>query len=144
MSHTDTERVSLRGGGQTLIDGETLRVDRDDGKTTTLPTGSIRKVDLRVLEWGLAVTSAVAVALGVYVAVVGHLLAGVAFVAVGVWSLRRTYRQRYALLVWVDDRPDPLVLYPENPEACHAAFARLVRPDQTPVTAGARPDTPEQ
>jgi hypothetical protein len=127
MSHTDTERVSLRGGGRALIDGATLRVDRDDGKTT-LPTEPIRRVDLRVLEWGLAVISAVAVALGVYV-VAGHLLAGVAFVAVGVWSLRRTYRQRYALLVWVDDRPDPLVLYPENSEACHTDCCRSL-PDR--------------
>ena len=139
MDDTETERMALRRGGWVQIRDGTVRIDRDD-ETVTIPAEAIRKIKLEVLKWGLAVMSAVTVVFGAYFAAVEHLLGGIGFAAVGVWSLHRTYKQRNTLVIWVDDRPKPIAVYPEQPKACHAAVAKIVRPDETPVTAAAASD----
>jgi len=136
MGNTETERMALRRGGWLWIEEQTVHIDRDaDEGTTTIQGETIRKIKLEVLKWGLAVMSAITVVFGAYFAVVEHLLGGFAFAAVGVWSLHRTYKERYTLVIWVDNRSKPIAIYPEQPKACHAAVAKLVRPDETPVTA---------
>lgn len=132
MADSDTGEFSLRRSGSLHVDDGALSVHRDEG--VTVRGEDIRKVNLQVFRWGLATISAVAVLFGAYFAVVEHPLGGLAFSLVGAWSLWRSYRNRYALVVWVDGRPNPIAVYPEDPKGCHAAVAKLVRPDETPVT----------
>lgn len=134
MGNTETDRMALRTGGWIRIEDGTVYIERDD-ETVAVQGEAIRKIKLEVFKWGLGVMSAVTVVFGAYFAVAEHPLGGIAFAAVGVWSLRRTYKQRNTLVIWVDGRPEPIAVYPADPEACHAAVARLVRPDETPVTA---------
>jgi len=134
MDNTETDRMALRRGGWLRIDDGTVHVDRDD-ETITIPGDAIMKIKLEVFKWGLGVMSVITFVFGAYFAVEEHLLGGIAFAAVGAWSLHRTYKERNTLVIWVDNRPKPVAVYPEEPKACHAAVARLVRPEETPVTA---------
>jgi len=135
MTSTETERMALRRGGWVRIEDRTVHIEREDEETITIPGEAIKRIKLEVLKWGLAVMSAVTFVFGAYFAVTEHFLGGIAFAAVGVWSLHRTYKQRNTLVIWIDDRPKPVAIYPEQPKDCHAAVAKLVRPDQIPVTA---------
>jgi len=133
MADTDTDRMGLRRGRWVQIEDGTVHIDRGD-EHVAVPGEAIRKIDLEVLKWGLAVMSAVTFAFGAYFSVEVNPFGGVAFAAVGAWSLYRTYRERNTLVIWVDNRAKPVTVYPEEPRACHAAVAKLVRADGTPVT----------
>lgn len=109
-------------------------IDREGEEQLLIHGEKIRKVNLQVAEWSLGIISLVAVGFGGYFAATEHLLGGLAVAAVGLWSLYRIYRERYTLVIWVDNESKPVAVYPEDPEDCHAAVAKLVRPDRTPVT----------
>lgn len=129
-------QMPLRHGGWMRLEDETVRITRE-GDTVKVPKDAITKIDLEVVKWGLAAMSAVTLLFGAYFAVVEHPFGGLAIATIGAWSLHRTYRQRNTLVIWVDGRTKPIAVYPENPKACHAAVAKLVRPEETPVTAEA-------
>jgi len=136
MTDTDTDGMPLRRGEWVRIEDGTVHIDRGEDGTVTVPGDAIRKIDLEVLKWGLAVMSAVTFAFGAYFFVAVNPFGGVAFAAVGAWSLRRTYRERNTLVIWVDNRPKPIAVYPENPKACHAAVAKVIRRDGVPESDG--------
>lgn len=120
------------------VSDEEIRISREDNETVSIPAEAVRKVNLEVFKWSLAVISAVTVVFGAYFFIVENPLGGIIFAAVGVWSLYRTYRERNTLILWVDGRPKPVTVYPEDPKACHAAIAQVIRPEETPVTAEPR------
>jgi len=134
MSDGSGDRLPLRRGGWLRVDGGNVHIQRDEGQDLTVAGEDIRKIKLQVFDYTLGVISVAAVAFGAYFAVRERFLVGLGIALVGVWSLYRSYRERYTLVIWIDGRPKPVAVYPENPEQCHAAVARVVRPDEAPVT----------
>lgn len=134
MSDGPGDRLPLRRGGWLRVAEGDVHIRRDEGQDLTVTGEDIRKIKLQVFDYTLGVISAATVAFGAYFAVREQFLVGVGIGLVGVWSLYRSYRERYTLVIWVDGRPKPVAVYPENPEQCHAAVARVVRPDEAPVT----------
>lgn len=134
MSQGSGDRLPLRRGGWLRVHDGDVHIQRDGDEDVTVAGEEIRKIQLQVFDYTLGVISAAAVAFGAYFAVGEQFLVGVGIALVGVWSLYRSYRERYTLVIWIDGRPKPVAVYPEDPEQCHAAVARVVRPDEAPVT----------
>lgn len=133
MSQPRTGKMPLRRGGWIQVKDGNVYVDREGEDQLLIRGEKIRKVNLQVFEWSLAIIGLVTVLFGFYFAATEHLL-GLAVTLVGLWSLHRNYRERYTLVIWVDNESKPVAVYPEDPEECHAAVAKLVRPDKRPVT----------
>lgn len=134
MSDGSGDQLPLRRGGWLRVEEGTVHIRREDSEDVTIQGEDIRKIKLQVFNWTLGILSGAAVVFGAYFAVSEQFVVGVGIALVGVWSLSRSYRERYTLVIWIDDRPKPVAVYPEDPEQCHASVARLVRPDDTPVT----------
>jgi hypothetical protein len=134
MSDGSAQRLPLRRGGWLRVDEANVHIRRDGEEDVSVSGEDIRKIKLQVFDYTLGVISAAAVAFGAYFAVSEQFLVGIGIALVGGWSLYRSYRERYTLVIWVDGRPKPLAVYPEDPQQCHAAVARVVRPDEAPVT----------
>jgi len=134
MNEPSTGRMPLRRGEWMKVENGVVQISRGDGDREMVDGEDIRKVKLQMAEWSLAVISLATVVFGAYFAATQHVLGGLGFALVGLWSLYRTYRERYTLVIWIDNESRPVTVYPENPEECHAAVAKLVRPDETPVT----------
>jgi hypothetical protein len=111
-------RMSLRNGGWIGYSDDAVFVDTDDQKVK-IRNDDISTVALRVIEWDVAVMSALLVALGGYVGLTRSPLAGVAFAVVGVFSLYRTYTKRYELIIHVENEPKPVTVFPTHPKECH-------------------------
>lgn len=115
-------RMSLRNGGWIGYSDDAVFVDTDD-QQIKIRNDDISTVALRVIEWDVAVMSALLVALGGYVGLTRSPLAGVAFAVVGVFSLYRTYTKRYELVIHVENEAKPVTVFPDHPKECHATLA---------------------
>ena len=114
--------MRLRPGGWIGYAEECLYVHRDDRKIR-VRNNDVARITLRTVEWDHLVMSLLLVAVGGYVGATRNPLVGVGFALVGVWSLYRSYRDRYKLLIHVRGRTKPLTLYPEYPTDCHETLA---------------------
>jgi hypothetical protein len=117
-------RMDLRGGGWIGYSDDALFVD--DGERVKVRQADVARLRLRTLEWDLAVMSLLLVGVGGYVVATRNPLVGVAFALVGGWSLYRTYRGRYALVIRVADRPKPLSVHPVEPTECYETLAARI------------------
>lgn len=139
-SETTIRRMSLRPGGWIGYDDDSVFVQHEDDAGFKIARDDIARLTLNPVEWDLAVMSLLLVGIGVYVGVTRNPLVGVGFVAVGAWSLYRTYRKRYELVVYVDDQPKPVSVYPSHPKECHATLGGLIRSERS---LGESPDSGE-
>lgn len=115
-------RMSLRGGGWIGYSEDAVFVERD-GERIRIADDAIEGISLHTLEWDVAVMSVLLVGVGGYVVATRNPLVGVAFAAVGAYSLYRTYSKRYELLVHVANEPKPVSVHPEHPVECHGVLA---------------------
>lgn len=130
-------RMSLRlDGGWIGYDEDSVFVQRADEQGFSIDRRDIARVTLNPVEWDLVVMSLLLVGIGAYVGNTRNLLVGLGFVAVGLWSLYRTYRKRNQLVIFVDEQPTPVSVYPTHPKECHETLGELVRatePTDAPV-----------
>jgi hypothetical protein len=118
-------RMSLRHSGWVGYSADAVFLDRGDERIQ-IHSDKITKVGLRVLQWDIAVMSLLLVGVGGYVVATRNPLVGLAFGAVGVASLSRTYRKRYALIIQIENEPKPVTMHPEHPKKCHERLAEAV------------------
>lgn len=118
-------RMALRDGGWVGYSADAIYVDRDDQRVK-IHNDAVTGIGRRVLAWDTAVLSLLLVGVGGYVVLTRNPLVGVAFAAVGLFSLYRTYQKRQALVIHVEDRAKPLAIHPEHPAECHERLAAEV------------------
>lgn len=118
----DITRMSLRDGGWIGYSEDAVFVDHDDERVK-IHDDAVTGIGRRVLAWDTAVLSILLAGVGGYVILTRNPLVGVAFLAVGLFSLYRTYQQRQALVIHVEDRAKPLAVHPEHPSECHERLA---------------------
>lgn len=121
----DVTKMSLRGGGWIGYTPDALYVERDDEKIK-IGNEHVREVALRTLEWDVAVMSGLLVAVGGYVVITRNPLVGIAFAVVGLLSLYRTYRNRYELIIRVENEPKPVTVRPSHPVECHETLVESI------------------
>jgi len=117
-------RMGLRNGGWIGYAEDAIFVQRNDEKIK-ISHANVTQLSLRTLEWDLAVMSLVLVAVGTFVAVTRNVYIGTVFGAIGVWSLARTYKNRYELIIHVDGRAKPVSVHPVDPGECHERLAEV-------------------
>jgi hypothetical protein len=115
-------RMGLRDGGWIGYSEDAVFLDRDDERVK-IHDDAITGIGRRVLAWDTAVLSLLLVGVGGWVVLTRKPLVGVAFAAVGLFSLYRTYQDRQALVIHVEDRAKPLAVHPEHPAECHERLA---------------------
>jgi hypothetical protein len=118
-------RMSLRPGGWVGYSEEAVFVDRGDERLK-IDNERIVQVGLRVIEWDLVVMSILLVGIGGYVTLSLNPLVGVAFAVVGALSLYYTYRQRYELVIEVENEIKPVTVHPSHPKKCHETLVEQV------------------
>lgn len=121
----DVRRMALRGDGWIGYSDEAVYV-AEDGERLKIRNEAVELISLHQVEWDLAVMSLLLVGVGGYVVATLNPFVGVAFAAVGVFSLYRTYRRRYELVIRVANRPKPITVFPEHPTECHETLADQV------------------
>lgn len=114
---------ALRRGGRIvgLTDDRLLVLD-DEGRTS-VSHDNVVEVTVQDVDWFLVILSVALVGWGV-LTLQRNVLVGVVGVGLGGASLYRTYGRRGKVTVRVTNRPKPLVVYPENPDA----FREALRP----------------
>jgi len=115
-------RMALRDGGWIGYSEDAVFLQRDDERVK-IHDDAVTGIGRRVLSWDVAVMSVLLVAVGGWVVLTRNPLVGVAFAAVGLFSLYRTYAKRQALVIHVEDRAKPLAVHPEHPAECHERLA---------------------
>ena len=115
-------RMALRDGGWIGYSEDAVFLQRDDERVK-IHDDPVTGIGRRVLSWDVAVMSVLLVAVGGWVVLTRNPLVGVAFAAVGLFSLYRTYAKRQALVIHVEDRAKPLAVHPEHPAECHERLA---------------------
>jgi len=118
----DITRMSLRDGGWIGYSEDAVFVDRDDQRVK-IHDDAVQGIGRRVLSWDTAVLSILLVGVGGWVVLTRNPLVGVAFAAVGLFSLYRTYQKRQALVIYVEARAKPFAVHPEHPAECHDRLA---------------------
>lgn len=126
-SETTITRMSLRSGGWIGYDEDNVFVQHDDEQGFKVARGDVARITLNPLEWDLAVMGLLLVGIGVFVGTTRNPLVGIGFAAVGCWSLYRTYSKRYELVLFVDEQPKPVSVYPSHPKECHETLGELIR-----------------
>jgi len=121
----DVTRMALRKGGWIGYTADAVYLERD-GEKVKINNEHVREVALRTLRWDLAAMSALLIGVGGYVMLIRNPLVGVAFAAVGMLSLYRTYTARYELLVHVENKPKPVTMYPTHPVECHEKLVESI------------------
>ena len=116
------DRMALRNGGWVGYSEDGIFVDRD-GQRIKIHSGDISTIALQVVAWDVAVMSVLLIGLGGYVAATRSPLVGLAFGAVGLFSLYRTYVKRYRLVIEVENEPKPVTMHPAYPKECHETLA---------------------
>ena len=114
--------MALRDGGWIGYSEDAVFLQRDDERVK-IHDDAVTGIGRRVLSWDVAVMSVLLVAVGGWVVLTRNPLVGVAFAAVGLFSLYRTYAKRQALVIHVEDRAKPLAVHPEHPAECHERLA---------------------
>ena len=136
-TETTITRMALRPGGWIGYDDDTVFVQPADEQGVKVTRGDIARITLNPVEWDLAVMSLLLVGIGAYVVATRNPLVGVGFALVGCWSLYRTYTKRYELVLYVDDQPKPVSVYPTYPKECHRTLGELIRAADGAEHAGA-------
>lgn len=114
-------KMSLRNGGWIGYSDDSVFID--DKKREKIHKTNISTVGLRIIEWDVAVMSALLMALGGYVVATRNPLVGIAFALIGLFSLYRTYTKRYELIIHVENRSKPIAVHPVHPKECHKTLA---------------------
>jgi len=125
-TETTIRRMGLRSGGWIGYDEEAVFVHRDD-EAVKIYLDRVAGISLEPVEWDMAIMSVLLLGVGAYVGATRNLPVGVAFSAIGLWSLYRTYRKRYELVVHVDDEPKPVGVHPTHPSECRDRLATVLR-----------------
>lgn len=122
--HREVEitRMPLRDGGWIGYAEDAVFLDRGDERVK-IRNDAVNGIGRRVLSWDTAVMSVLLVGVGGWVVLTRNPLVGVAFAAVGLFSLYRTYQKRQALVIHIEDRAKPLAVHPEHPAECHERLA---------------------
>ncbi|AUV81601.1 hypothetical protein C2R22_08000 [Salinigranum rubrum] len=126
-AETTITRMGLRSGGWIGYDEESVFVQPDEEQGYKIARADIARITLNPVEWDLVVMSLLLVGIGGYVGFTRNPLVGVGFLAVGVWSVYRTYSNRYELVLYVDDQPKPVSVHPTHPKECHRTIGELIR-----------------
>jgi len=126
-SETTITRMSLRFGGWIGYDDDAVFVQQDDEQGFRIALDDVGRITLTTFEWDLVVMSLLLVGVGAFVGTTRNVLVGVGFAAVGCWSLYRTYRKRYQLVIHVRGQPKPVAVHPVHPTECHERLGSLIR-----------------
>ena len=118
----DITRMPLRDGGWIGYSEDAVFLDRGDERVK-IHDDAVTGIGRRVLAWDTAVLSVLLAGVGGYVILTRNPLVGVAFAALGLFSLYRTYQKRQALVIHIEDRAKPLAVHPEHPAECHERLA---------------------
>jgi len=118
----DITRMPLRDGGWIGYSEDAVFLDRG-GERVKIHDDAVTGIGRRVLAWDTAVLSLLLTGVGGYVILTRNPLVGVAFAALGLFSLYRTYQKRQALVIHIEDRAKPLAVHPEHPAECHERLA---------------------
>jgi len=121
----DVTRMTLRGGGWIGYTPDALYVERDDEKVK-VEHEHVTEVALRSLQWDLVIMSVLLVGVGGYVVATRNPLVGIAFAGIGCLSLYRTYSNRYALIIRVENEPKPVTVHPTHPVECHETLVATI------------------
>lgn len=112
----DGERLQYRGtlrrGGEIAVSDRRVLVASDE-EVTSVPFTNISEVTHEAFDWFIAIISVTLILFGLY-SLDQHILVAAAFVAVGLWSLVRTYRQRHLVRIHTHSQPKPIDVYPES------------------------------
>jgi hypothetical protein len=127
-TETTITRMGLRSGGWIGYDDDSVFVQPADEQGYKIAHTDVGRITLNPVEWDLVVMSLLLVGIGGYVGFTRNPLVGVGFLAVGCWSLYRTYSKRYELVLYVDNEAKPVSVYPTNPNECHRTIGELIRP----------------
>jgi len=114
--------MALRDGGWIGYSEDAVFLDRDDQRVK-IHDDAVTGIGRRVLAWDTAVLSLLLVGVGGWVVLTRNPLVGVAFAAVGLFSLYRTYQDRQTLVIHVEDRAKPVAVHPQHPAECHERLA---------------------
>jgi hypothetical protein len=126
-TETTITRMELRSGGWIGYDDEAVFVQPDEEQGYKIARRNIARITLTPVEWDLVVMSVLLVGIGGYVGTTRNVLVGVGFLAVGAWSLYRTYSNRYELVLHVDNESKPVSVHPTHPKECHRTIGELIR-----------------
>jgi hypothetical protein len=121
-SDVEITRMGLRNGGWVGYSADAIFVDRGDERVK-IHDDAVSRIGLRMLAWDTAVLSLLLVGVGAYVVSTRNPLVGLGFAAVGAYSLYRTYDDRQAVVIHVEDRRKPVAVHPEHPAECHERLA---------------------
>ena len=105
-------RGDLRKGGEIAVTGSRILVVRDD-EITSVPYTNVSEVNNEAFDWFLAIMSVSLAAFGIY-SLDQHVLIAGAFVAIGVWSLWKTYRERNRVRIHTHSQAKPVEVFPQN------------------------------
>lgn len=118
------ESHTLRRGDTLEITPETVVISQD-GELVEIAFDRIVEVSLSSYDYFLTILSIALVAFGI-MSLERNLLAGIAFTAVGIGSLYRTYNRRGQLKFRVQGRAKPLIVYPKHAQAVYDALEPYV------------------
>jgi len=121
----DVTQMSLRDSGWIGYTDEALYIERGD-QNIQIANEHVQEVMLQSLRWDLAVMSALLVGVGGYVGIARNPLVGIAFAMIGVLSMYRTYSNRYALRIRIENKPKPITVCPAYPVECYETLVRIV------------------
>lgn len=121
----DVTQMSLRDSGWIGYTDEALYIERDDQKIQ-IANEHVRKVMLQSLRWDLAIMSALLIGVGGYVGITRNPLVGIVFAIVGVLSMYRTYSNRYALRIRIENESKPVTVYPTYPVECYETLVGII------------------
>lgn len=122
-SDVEITRMGLRDGGWVGYSADAIFVDRGGDERVKIHDDAVTRIGLRMLAWDTAVLSLLLVGVGAYVVATRNPFVGLGFVAVGAYSLYRTYDDRQAVVIHVEDRRKPVAVHPEHPTECHERLA---------------------
>jgi hypothetical protein len=143
-SETTITRMSLRSGGWIGYDDDAVFVQQDDEQGFRIALDDVGRITLTTFEWDLVVMSLLLVGVGAFVGTTRNVLVGVGFAAVGCWSLYRTYRKRYQLVIHVQEQPKPVAVHPVQPTECHERLGSLIRAVDADAEADAEADADDE
>lgn len=128
-------RTELRKGGWLGIADDALFVVRDDDPPVRVALDDIEEVTRQQFDWFLIVLGLAIVGFGVYQAS-PHPLGAIAFIAFGVVTLLWAYRDREEIYVRVENRPEPLDVYPADADGFYGAMDEALHGEASSAEPG--------